>query len=276
MFDNNFFTASGALGFFGRGWPWHWLSIKRGKIDPKLFINVTKTITFYPRTGNFRLYKPWQTIRKIKGGYVNAMGLGNRGFEWWCEEAKKRLRTDTPLVVSIFDKPFDLEKMAVRLNQFNLKGIEINMSCPNTGEDIFSDCLGIIESCKIVRNKSNFPIILKLSVAHDIERILPEVEDSVDAIAINSIPWSIIFPNRKSPLDRFGGGGVSGKIAQPFYQEFIRKIRDISDIPIIAPVWDIEDLISAKLNGANAFSFGSVHIQDPTWPTSLVRSLGKH
>jgi len=41
------------------------------------------------------------------------------------------------------------------------------------------------------------------------------VEEIVEAISINSVPWRVVYPDRESPLTRFGGGGVSGKNAQP-------------------------------------------------------------
>ena len=80
-------------------------------------------------------------------------------------------------------------------------------------------------------------------MVHDIDEILPNIKELVEAISINSVPWKIVFPDKKSPLDHLGGGGVSGKLAQPHTWEFVRKLVDKTDIPVIGPsVWKYGDI----------------------------------
>ncbi|MFA6526508.1 MAG: hypothetical protein WCT26_03820 [Candidatus Buchananbacteria bacterium] len=92
------------------------------------------------------------------------------------------------------------------------------------------------------------------------------------SIDINSVPWTIVFPHRKSPLEKFGGGGVSGRVAQPFTWALAQKLARLTAIPVIWPsMWDYSDLHVARCLGAQAVSFGSVFIRYPWRPTQFVR-----
>lgn len=267
-----YMTASGALGFDGKGWPWEqpWRWI--GLLDPTLFTSVTKTLTLQPTKGNLRKYNPFRCLRLIKDGVVNAVGLSNPGINWWRKEIGPSVSsTKIPLVASIFGEPWELVAMAKILNNFDLVGLELNASCPNTESQ---DSARVIASCEMVKTNSRLPLILKVSVTHDVSRIVKEVEDLVEAISINSVPWETAFPNRHSPLAKFGGGGVSGKIAQPFTWDLVEKLTELTTIPVIGPsVWDFDDLEKVRNLGAKAISFGSIFTRYPWRPTQYVRSL---
>lgn len=275
-----YMAASGALAFDGKGWPWEQplrLSIPgitKPLLDPALFTTVIKTLTLEPRKGNLRWYNPLSCIRFLDGGALNSIGLTNPGIKWWCEEIGPKIdNSKQAMVASIFsDDIEELEKMALMLNDFDLIGLEINRSCPNTHGDCLSNATDIVKSCQILNKKSRFPLILKLSVAHPVEKIIPEISETIEAISINSVPWSIIFPDKKSPLAHLGGGGVSGKIAQPYTWGLLRKLVSLTNIPIIGPsVWEFEDIGKLRRMGAKAISFGSIFMSHPTWPTAYVR-----
>jgi dihydroorotate dehydrogenase (NAD+) catalytic subunit len=269
----DFMAASGALGYNGKGWAWEkplrWLNL----LDETLFTIVIKTITLYPRKGNLRWYNPFRAVRFLSDGTVNAVGLTNPGIEWWCRkvgpglDSKKR-----PLVASIWGESEELSVMARMLNDFDLKGLEINASCPNVGSHSFVVSDKVLRSCEEVKKETRFPIILKLSVVHDFEDIVYRTKDIVEAFSINSVPWARIFPEKESPLFHFGGGGVSGKIAQPLTWKMVKEIAEISDIPVIGPsVWNYEDMNFLRKIGAKAISFGSIFLKHPLRPTLFVR-----
>ncbi|MCX6759884.1 MAG: hypothetical protein NTW46_00890 [Candidatus Nealsonbacteria bacterium] len=272
-FSFEFMTASGALGYDGYGWPWEKiLRMFPGIFNPHLFVSVTKTLTLNPREGNFRWYNPFSCIRFLPNGTLNAVGLTNKGFNWWLAEYGKTIDSEKiPLVVSILGDPLELKAMAILLRPLDIIAIEINASCPNTGSDILENTEKIIESCKAVRSATQMPVILKLSVAHEIELIVPRVRGFVNAFSINSVPWKMIFPDQKSPLEHLGGGGVSGKIAQPYTWAMIERLKRLSDIPVIGPsVWDFKDIETLKIIGADAISFGSIFLRYPWRPTMFV------
>ncbi len=275
-----YMTASGALGFDGKGWPWEQPWRWFGLFDPTLFTSVTKTLTLRPMEGNWRRYNPFRCVRLISGGVVNAVGLSNSGVDWWCKKIGPSINsTKIPLVASIFGELEELAEMARMLNGFDLVGLEINASCPNTETYILQDTARVIASCEAVKTNSRLPLILKVSVTHDVSQIVKRVENLVEAISINSIPWVIAFPNRRSPLEIFGGGSVSGKAAQPFTWVLVKKITELTAIPIIGPsVWDFNDMEKVRNFGAKAVSFGSIHLRlpfGPALPTWYVRKEQK-
>lgn len=270
-----YMAASGALGYYGKGW-FHerllcWMSQGR-LLDPSLFTVVAKTVTYKKRKGN----PPWYWLRFLKGGTVNAVGLRNPGYAWWQRGRRNGRGVGISLVASIFsdalDAPRELAYMARLFDDLDIVAIEINASCPNTPGDILKNTRKIIESCQQVKNVSRHPSILKLSVVHNIDMVLPEIKGIIEAISINSVPWRVIFPNRKSPFEPFGGGGVSGKIAQPYTWNFVKRLVSSTDIPVIGPsVWDFEDIAKLRQIGAKAISFGSIFLRYPWRPTFYVK-----
>lgn len=268
-----YMAASGALAFNGKGWLWEQPLRWAGLLDPSLFTVVTKTLTLHPCEGNLRWYKPRRCIRFIPRGTLNAVALTNRGIRWWCKNVGPKVdRTKIPLGVSILGEPDELVQMAYMLEGYDMVFLEINVSCPNTGDDLLANSAKAIESCRGVHRATDIPLILKLSVAHDVDRIVAGVKGIVDALSINSVPWRIAFPDQRSPLERFGGGGVSGKAAQPYTWPLLKRLAEMSDIPVIGPsVWDYEDIAKVRQLGASAVSFGSVFLRYPWRPTSFVR-----
>ena len=271
----SYMAASGALGSDGKGYPHEWPLRWIGLIDPSLFTVVAKTVTYNPRKGNLRWHKPWGCVRLLHQGVVNSVGLTNKGIKWWCEE--KGILADRkkiPLVGSILsDNIYELVEMATMMNDFDLVALEINASCPNTEGDLLQNTEKVIRGCLAVKEVSRFPLILKVSVVHDVRLIFAGMdEEDIEAISINSVPWAVIFPDKKSPLARLGGGGVSGKVAQSYTWGLVKDLVYLTSIPVIGPsVWDYKDMQELRDIGAKAISFGSVFLRYPWRPTQFVR-----
>lgn len=267
-----YMAASGALGFDGKGWFWErplkWL----GLFDPSLFTVVIKTLTISPIKEKTSVIR---RVRIISNGVVNAIRLENPGIKWWCEKIGPTVDArKISLVASIFGEPDEIKKMAEILNDFDLVGVELNASCPSTDSDILQNTKKVIMECEILKKTSRHPVILKASVAHEIGKIIREVSDFIEAISINSVHWDIAYGSQRiSPLEVFGGGGVSGKAAQPFTWALAEKLVNSTSIPIIGPsVWDFEDI--AKLRQkirVKAISFGSIFLRYPWRPTLFVK-----
>ncbi len=272
-----YLTASGAMGYDGFGYaheqPLRWL----GLLDTRLFTHVMKSVTRHPRKGNFRWWKPWDCVKPIwrNGeivGVINAFGLTNPGFDWWAKNIGPKVDSSKNKVIgSIFGEPGELAEMAKAMNDFDLVALEYNGSCPNAQDDTLSNTEKVIRSCEIVANNTRHPVLMKLSVVHDIETIVPATENALKGFDVNSIPWHV-FSNRRSPLEKFGGGGVSGKIAQPYTWTFARKLQAMANIPVIAPsMWEHEDIGTMRDKGFKVFSFGSVFTVLPWHPTLCVQ-----
>ena len=118
----SYIAASGALAYDGSGWPWEYPLRWMGLVDPRLFTVVTKTLTYLPRKGNLLWYAPWRCVRLVKEGTVNAIGLTNPGFRWWCKRIGPRVdRSNIPIIVSIRSENCEeLAEMALALSAATL------------------------------------------------------------------------------------------------------------------------------------------------------------
>ncbi|MFZ2484831.1 MAG: hypothetical protein WAW81_02745, partial [Minisyncoccia bacterium] len=183
-----YMVASGALGFDGRGWPWERPLVALGLIRPELFTVVLKSLTRHPRAGNLRWWKPWDCVRLIDGGSVNKVGLTNPGIDYWCNKIAPTISFHhLRLVSSIFGEEHELVEMATRLNQFiNLVGLEVNVSCPNTGHAI-ETAETVVKAVRAVKAASHHPIIVKVSVDQDYMTIARHLIGIAEAISLNSV-----------------------------------------------------------------------------------------
>ncbi len=274
-----FMTASGALAFDGKGWPWEWPLRWIGLLQPELFTIVTKTLTRQPREGNLRWSHPWTVVKKIgEDGMVNAIGLTNPGIEWWIREIAPHIPKRYQIIVSLEAvDPDETMEMVAMLNGHpgdGLKGIELNLSCPNSPHAGDRSTETALLICEVAARVSPLPLIAKLSYTHDYVAIAKGLQKikKMEALSINSIPWRVIFPHASSPLEQFGGGGVSGKSIQSLSWKMMKELSAASTIPVIGPsVWDYEDIRRIFDQGAKAVSFGSVFVHHPWRPTQFVR-----
>lgn len=274
-----YMVASGALAFNGKGWLWERPLVWSGIIRPELFTVVIKTLTRNPRVGNLRWWKPWNCVRLIPGGSVNKVGLTNPGVEWWCQKIGPKLNyRKYPIVGSVFGDKKELVEMAGMLNYFNLVGLEVNVSCPNTGHTL-EQAQMVIDSVSEVKQTSRHPVIVKVSVDQDYLIIAQGLVGIAEAISLNSVPWKTIFPNgEQTPLWKLekrvggGGGGVSGKPAQKHNWAAVENLAKQDTLPVIGPsIMEFEDMDRVRKLGARAVSFGAIHLRTPWAPTMFVR-----
>ncbi len=288
-----FCAASGSLAFDGRGWPWEWPLRWVGLLNPHLFTIVIKTLLPEKWKGNLRWLRPWEVVKFIseKGdeinpivalmrphliaGAINAVELTGPGFDNWLERDYPVIqRHGYKVIVSITgEKGKGCVEMARRLNGLkNVVGIEFNASCPNTDLALLENAEMVVKTCHAIKEASELPFILKLSFVQPYVKIANELEGVVEAISINSVPWQVVYPDKESPLTRFGGGGVSGKNAQPFTWRMVSELSRKTKIPVIGPsVWEYEDIQRLKMLGASAFHFGAIFLPYPWKPTVYVK-----
>ncbi|MGA2417634.1 MAG: hypothetical protein ABSF55_00075 [Candidatus Staskawiczbacteria bacterium] len=279
-------NASGALNYDGNGYLPEQPLRMTGYLNSSLprSITIAKSLTFNPNKGNFKWYWPWGCIRPIwDGGEIigvhNAYGLTNPGYLRWCRKIGSRVDSSKiRLAVSICGEPDELAEMAAAVSDFDIVAVEVNVGCPNTKGGVKLNPGKIIESCHKVKSRTQKPVFLKVSVAHQgvMPEILKGIEDVVEVLEINSVPWDMVFPGRKSPLAKFGGGAVSGKIVQRITWPFAELLTSMTQIPVVWPsMWDYSDIGLVEKVGAQAKSFGSVYTFHPWRPTAFIRRKEK-
>lgn len=266
-YNIEYFASSGALSYNGKGYWWEqplrWFNL----FDTSLFTPITKTLTRFPNKGNCRL--GFNCIRFVGNGVLNSFGLGNPGIDWWINYHK-----DFCGIVSIYpENEYSLIDILKKLNETNVIGIELNVSCPNTTDDLCTNERKIEYFLNVIKSHTELPIIVKLGIEQDIRYLFPRIDNYIEAISINSVAWRRVYPSFKSPLKKFGGGALSGKIIQPLVWNFINELKEVTDIPIIgSSIWDYEDIMILYDDlKVSAISFGSIFLRYPWRPAEYVR-----
>lgn len=254
-----YMAASGSYGFgkWGLGWLWEKPLIALGIMKPELFTVVLRTLTLKPRLypesnlswirpWTWLPWSPWSCVQFLpNGGAVNKVGLYNHGIDWWMNEVAPTLNfKKVPLVGSIYGTQEELVLMAKMLDQFDFVALEVNVSCPNTGHDNYTDKLIeaelVTNTIIAMKSATRHPLIIKVGVDQAYMVIADGLRGVAEAISLNSVPWHTVFP---SPMDQSpvlmvgkpGSGGVSGRLAQKHNWPAVEKLAKQGALPVIAP-----------------------------------------
>lgn len=286
-------SASGVMGFFGEGYPFHRFLAPFG-LGFRGCTLVARTTTLNPRLGNLLARKDGLTAlelkpkcikwKPLKGVVLNAVSLSGPGVRALMRDGRWHASKE----------PFFLSFMAVgrtaeerlsevrsfcqilreELPQFAAPiGLQVNVSCPNVA--LASDeRLGDLHAHLDEYARLGIPIMPKLSVtAPPAFALALEKHPACDAICVsNTIPWGELpekvdwknlFGSDKSPLAQFGGGGLSGSPLSPIVADWIEQARAIGfSKPInagggILGKPDVKRLVDA---GASSVFIGSMTI----------------
>lgn len=225
-----------------------------------------KTVTKEKRDGN-----PVPRVWKYDHGLLNSVGLRNPGID----ESVKQIKTlvnenpDYPFIISIFSTSVsEFAQLVEKVLPIKPKMIELNLSCPNTTDEL-GNALGmdegaaqkVINAVKKVSGK--IPIIAKLSPnVAEIAEVAKSCEaEGADAIsAINTVgPGMVIDIKKAKPILGNKEGGVSGPGILPVAVRCVYDIYDSVKIPIIGigGVEKNEDVIQMVMAGATLIGVGT-------------------
>lgn len=205
------------------------------------------------------------------GGLINAVGLTNPGAE---EEA--RLLTQTralleplgvPLIASVFAGTVaGFVQVARTVAAARPHLIELNISCPNVGDEFGTPFAGRCEDAAAVtaavKEAVDVPIAVKLAPnVPDIGRIAAAVvEAGADAItAVNTMPGMIVNAEAGCPVLSNRVGGISGRALKPIALRCVYEIARSVRVPIIGTggVSSGHDAAEMLMVGATAVGVGS-------------------
>ena len=196
-----FFYQSGAMGY-GEGYAWHSMF---GSFPD--FPIVTKTFTLKKKKGT-----PWKILwlPGIGESTWNKVALHNPGLENVVKDYDSCFKD---IIVSIHGTDGEIQVMCDTLDPCDIKGIELNYSCPNVANKMNKRI-----------PETDHPLYLKLNYTqnpthYDLDRI--------ERINLNSIPTRY--------------GGISGKYAQQYNWKYIEKWREKIETPISGCSWVCED-----------------------------------
>ena len=290
----NVLGASGVQGFFGEGYWFH----KMWNLFGLNFADMTfvaKTTTLLPRKGNMPLtrhYTPRYPFpgcvkaKPLRGVMLNSVGLSNPGIGALLGTDKWQKRTKPFLlsIMSLADTPkkrldelrLMVETIGFAKDTFSAPfGLQINLSCPNTGHDS-RELIG--ESAKVLEIAASLgvPVMPKYGIASAPIEAIRELNDhsGCDAICVsNTLPfgwqgvdWQSVWGSKTSPLARLGGGGLSGKTLCLLVCEWISHLRDAGFTKPInggGGILSPEDARRYHDAGASSIFLGSVAVLRP-------------
>jgi len=307
--------ASGVQGFFGEGY-WYHKYLHLVGMTLRGMSLVAKTTTMYPRKGNMEVGKDRISPRRwipdcihldwkgFCGGYaLNAIGLTGPGALDLIRRGKWQ-RLSEPFMLSFMsvekdpvDRSEELRSfvglLKMELDDISSKfALQINLSCPNTD----NDPLKLVKEAERMlhfASELRIPILLKISV-----EVSPEVAAKIakspycDGIVISNtvkfgklkdkIDWLKLYGvdrKEKSPLAKYGGGGLSGAPLNKLVEEWVIAFRKIDKDTYINAGGGILGYRSGKRlfdAGANSVFIGSMVMLRPWWVTPTIFLLNQY
>lgn len=250
--QNPLILASGILGVS--------IPLLRRVVEAGAGAVVTKSVGYKERAG----YKN-PTLVEVTGGYINAIGLSNPGIKEFCKEISHLKIGDLPLIVSLFSaQPEEIKEMVNMLECYEIKGYELNLSCPHVkgvGVEVGQDPKMLPLIVKGVKSETKRPVFVKLSPnVASIGNLAKLAEDAgADAItAVNTFRAMAIDTETFRPILSNKFGGLSGPSIKPIAVRCVYEIFENVKIPIVGcgGVSDWQDAVEFFLAGASAVQFG--------------------
>jgi dihydroorotate dehydrogenase (NAD+) catalytic subunit len=222
-----------------------------------------KTLFKDPRPGH-----PNPTMFGTEHYFINAVGLSGAGVKEGIEEMKKfKSLSDAPLIGSISaGTTEEFAEVAELISEAPIDLLEVNVSCPNVGQEFGSPFAYSTEAVEMitkkVKAKTKVPVSIKLAPGvWNIGDIAKAAESAgADAItAGNTIGGMAIDVRAKYPILHNKVGGVSGPALFPVALKFVYDVYKAVKIPIIGTggITEGVDALAMVMAGATLLGVGS-------------------
>lgn len=237
---------------------------------------VIKGTTINHREGN-----PYPRMAETPSGMLNAVGLQNKGVDYFIENIYPRIKNvDSHVIVNVSGATIDdyvavCEKLSP-LDKIN--AIEVNISCPNVkqgGMAFGTTCDGAAQVARAVRKAFPKTVIIKLSPnVTDITEIARAVEaEGADAVSlINTLLGMAIDVERQRPYLSTITGGLSGPAVRPVAVRMVWQVAKTVKIPVVGlgGIMNGRDAIEFMLAGARAIQVGTANFVDPSVTMKII------
>lgn len=240
---------------------------------------ITKSVSLKPRKGN-----PPQRIVETASGMLNAIGLANVGLEVFVKEKIPFLKEiQSTIICNIAASSIEeyVECAKVLDIEEEIKGFEINVSCPNVKEgglEFGNNLTAVGKITAKVRAVTDKPIIIKLSpnVARISEFAKVAKDEGADAVsAINTLVGTAFDIWTGKPKIYNVTGGLSGPAIKPVALAKVLEISRNVDIPIIGVggIMNWKDAVEFMIAGASAIQIGTVNFINPQAGIEIIEGL---
>lgn len=230
---------------------------------------IVKGTTFHHREGN-----PYPRMAETPSGMLNAVGLQNKGVDYFIEHIYPRIKDlDTRVIVNVSGSCID-DYVAVceKLSPLDkVAAVEINISCPNVkqgGMGFGTTCSGAESVTSAVRKAYDGTMIVKLTPnVTDITEIARAVEAAgADAVSLtNTFLGMAIDVEKRKPMLSTITGGLSGPCIRPIAVRMVWQVANAVKVPVVGlgGIASGRDAIEFLLAGATAVQIGTANFVDP-------------
>ncbi len=243
---------------------------------------IVKGTTLNPREGN-----PYPRLAETPCGMLNAVGLQNKGVDYFCDRIYPQLiKYTNNVIVNVSGSTIeDYVATASKINGLeHIHAIELNISCPNVkhgGMAFGTDPAQAAKVVSAVRNVYQKHLMVKLTPnVTDITVIAKAVENAgADSVSlINTMLGMAIDAEKKRPRISTITAGLSGPAVKPVALRMVWQVSKVVKIPIVGlgGITNATDAIEFLLAGASAIQIGTANFLDPTTPIKVVNGINEY
>lgn len=243
---------------------------------------IVKGTTLKHREGN-----PYPRMAETPSGMLNAVGLQNKGVDYFIEHIYPEIRTiKSNILVNVSGSTVsEYVTTAEKINELeNIPAIELNISCPNVKEGgmaFGTSCASANEVIKAVRKVYKKHLMVKLSpnVTNIQEIALTAEEAGADSVSlINTLMGMAIDTKSRKPVLSTITGGLSGPCVKPVALRMVWQVAKAVKIPVIGlgGIASANDAIEFLLAGASAVQIGTANFIDPTVTLKVIQGINEY
>lgn len=237
---------------------------------------IVKGTTLNHREGN-----PYPRMVETPSGMLNAVGLQNKGVDYFVNEIYPRIKdVDSQVIVNVSGACIeDYVQVCEKLAPLEkIEAVEINISCPNVkqgGMAFGTTCAGAESVTKAIREAYGKTMIVKLSPnVTDITEIARAVEAAgADAVSLtNTFLGMAINVETQRPYLSTITGGLSGACIRPIAVRMVWQVANAVKIPVVGlgGIMNGRDAVEFMLAGATAVQVGTANFVDPAVTVKIV------
>ena len=230
---------------------------------------------------NHREGNPYPRMVETPSGMLNAVGLQNKGVDYFINEIYPRIKdVDSQVIVNVSGACIeDYVQVCEKLAPLEkIEAVEINISCPNVkqgGMAFGTTCAGAESVTKAIREAYGKTMIVKLSPnVTDITEIARAVEAAgADAVSLtNTFLGMAINVETQRPYLSTITGGLSGACIRPIAVRMVWQVANAVKIPVVGlgGIMNGRDAVEFMLAGATAVQVGTANFVDPAVTVKIV------
>ncbi|MCQ2236326.1 MAG: dihydroorotate dehydrogenase [Bacteroidales bacterium] len=244
---------------------------------------IVKGTTLNLREGN-----AYPRLAETRQGMINAVGLQNKGVDYFCKNIYPQLLkyTKTKVIVNVSGSCIeDYVACAERVAALDhIPAIELNISCPNVKQGGMSFGTNPDMAGKVVE------AVRKVYPKHLIVKLTPNVTSVVDIAKaaesagadsvslVNTFLSMAIDIKSRRPVLSTVTGGMSGAAIKPIALRMVWQVANAVKIPVVGlgGISSAEDAIEFIIAGASAIEIGTANFINPNIGNEVVDGIAAY